>query len=39
MQAFIAINRNEELITRDQDLEVISDVAKRLGYEVKLSVI
>ncbi|MEM1990453.1 MAG: type II toxin-antitoxin system VapC family toxin [Candidatus Bathyarchaeia archaeon] len=37
--ASIAINREEELITRDQDLEVISNVAKRLGYEVKLTVI
>lgn len=37
--ASIAINRNEEVITRDQDLEVISNVAKKLGYEVKLTLI
>lgn len=37
--ASIAINRDEELVTRDQDLEIISSVAKRLGYEVKLTVI
>ncbi len=37
--ATIAINRDEELITRDQDFEYISNAAKTLGYSRKVKIV
>ncbi len=36
--AAIVINRDEELITRDQDFKYISDAAKILGYSMKVRI-
>ncbi len=36
--AAIVINRDEELITRDQDFKYISDAAKMLGYSAKVKI-
>ena len=37
--AAIVINRDEELITRDQDFKYISDAAKMLRYSMKVKII
>jgi len=37
--AAIVINRDEELITRDQDFRYISDAAKMLGYSAKIMIV
>jgi len=37
--AAIVINRDEELITRDQDFKYISDAAKTLGYSAKIKIV
>jgi len=37
--AAIVINRDEKLITRDQDFKYISDVARMLGYSMKVKIV
>jgi len=37
--AAIVINRDEELITRDQDFKHISGVAEKIGYSMKLKIL
>jgi len=37
--AAIVINRDEELITRDQDFRYISNAAKMLGYSAKIKIV
>ncbi len=37
--AAIVVNRDEELITRDQDFKYISDAAKMLGYSMKVKIV
>lgn len=37
--AAIALNRDEELVTHDQDFKYISDVAKRIDYSMKLKLL
>jgi len=37
--AAIALNRDEELVTHDQDFKYISDVAKGIDYSMKLKLL
>ena len=37
--AAIAINRDEEVVTRDKDFKYILEAAKRLGYDMKLKLL
>jgi len=37
--AAIVINRDEELITKDQDFKYISNAAMKLGYTMKLKIL
>ncbi len=37
--AAIALNRDEELVTRDQDFKYISGAAKMLGYFMKVRIL
>jgi predicted nucleic acid-binding protein len=37
--AAIAINRDEEVVTRDKDFKYIQEAAKRLGYSMKLKLL